>query len=82
MTGMVMGDDVATAIRRLAEVIRDNEDQQMPRLTKLEKEMLHRAAEFVLAGEWPWEGNGSRREDRKEEREQAALQSAANKIAG
>lgn len=52
----------------------------MPRLTKLEKEMLHRAAHFVLAGEWPWEGDGSKRQDRKEEREQAALESAAAKL--
>lgn len=52
----------------------------MPRLTKLEKEMLHRAAHFVLAGEWPWEGDGSTKADRKEEREQAALQAAADKL--
>lgn len=50
-------------------------------LTKLEKEMLRRAAGFALAGEWPWEYGGSPYEDRsKEERERAALQSAANKI--
>ena len=54
----------------------------MPRLTKLEKEMLHRAAHFVLAGEWPWEGDGSARQDRKEEREHAALEAAAAKLEG
>lgn len=52
----------------------------MPKLTKLEREMLHRAAHFVLAGEWPWEGDGSSKETRKEEREQSALQSAADKL--
>lgn len=52
----------------------------MPRLTKLEKQMLHRAAHLVLAGEWPWEGDGSTRANRKEEREQEALQSAAAKL--
>jgi hypothetical protein len=52
----------------------------MARLTKLEKEVLHRAAEFVLAGEWPWEGDGSKKADRKEERDRTALQTAANKI--
>jgi len=52
----------------------------MPKLTKLEKTMLLSAAEFVLAGEWPWESDGSRAADRKEEREQATLRSAANKL--
>lgn len=52
----------------------------MPRLTKLEKEMLRSAAQFVLAGEWPWEGDGSKREDRKEAREQAALKTAIKKL--
>lgn len=45
------------------------------RLTALEKEMLARAAEFVLAGEWPWpEGNVAK--------EAAALQRAADKMQG
>ena len=52
----------------------------MKRLTKLEKEMLQRAAAFVLAGEWPWEGDDSAQEQRKQEREQAALQSAMEKL--
>lgn len=52
----------------------------MARLTKLEKDMLHRAAEFVLAGEWPWEGPDTPKEIRKQEREAAALQSAADKL--
>jgi hypothetical protein len=52
----------------------------MARLTKLEKEMLHRAAHFVMAGEWPWEGNGSVRANKKEMREAAALESAAMKL--
>jgi hypothetical protein len=52
------------------------------RLTKLEKEMLRRSGEFVLAGEWPWEGDGSRRQTRKEERETAALKSAVDKLSG
>jgi len=54
----------------------------MAKLTKLEKQLLHRAAEFVLAGEWPWEEDGSKRGDRKEEREQAALRSASVKLEG
>lgn len=52
----------------------------MARLTKLEKEMLRSAAEFVLAGEWPWEGDGSAKADRKEQRDSAALQSASDKL--
>jgi hypothetical protein len=51
----------------------------MPRLTKLEKEMLRRAAEFVLAGEWPWE-DGTPDETPRERREHAALQSASAKL--
>lgn len=50
------------------------------RLTKLEKEMLRRSAEFVLAGEWPWEGDGTPQEDLKENRERAALEAASNKM--
>jgi len=52
----------------------------MARLTKLEKEMLSRAAEFVLAGEWPWEGDGSIRDDKKEVKETGALKSASEKL--
>lgn len=52
----------------------------MARLTKLEKEMLHRAAEFVLAGEWPWEEKGPDEETAKERRERRALESAATKL--
>lgn len=54
---------------------------RMPRLTKLEKEMLARAAEFVLAGEWPWEDGGvGDLETPKERREIAALKSASSKL--
>jgi hypothetical protein len=53
----------------------------MTRLTKFEKQMLHRAAQFVMAGEWPWEGDGSDRDTKKEAREAAALESAAAKLA-
>jgi hypothetical protein len=53
----------------------------MPRLTKLENEMLHRAAEFVLAGEWPWEEGGPGSDETpRERREFAALKSAAHKL--
>jgi hypothetical protein len=52
----------------------------MARLTKLEKELLRRSAEFVLAGEWPWEGDGSTKDIRTWEREKNALLSAVNKI--
>ncbi len=53
------------------------------RLTKLEKEMLHRAAEFALAGEWPWEENGpSDEETPRERRERVALENASRKIVG
>lgn len=52
----------------------------MARLTKLEKELLRRAAEFVLAGEWPWEGDDSPKAIRKEEREREAMISASNKL--
>jgi hypothetical protein len=53
----------------------------MPRLTKLEKEMLQRAAEFVLAGEWPWEEGGPGDEETpRERREIAALKSASAKL--
>lgn len=49
--------------------------------TKLEKEMLHRAAEFVLAGEWPWEEGGpGSKETPRERRELAALRSASAKL--
>lgn len=54
----------------------------MPRLTKLEKTMLHRAAHFVLAGEWPWEESQTptKRQEQRQEREIDALQSAADKL--
>jgi len=53
----------------------------MARLTKLEKDMLCRAAEFVLAGEWPWEEGGPGDEETpRERRERAALQSASDKM--
>ncbi|MDP3740330.1 MAG: hypothetical protein Q8R02_23285 [Hyphomonadaceae bacterium] len=52
----------------------------MARLTKLEREMLRRSGEFVLAGEWPWEGPDTPKENRKEEREKAALISAVTKM--
>jgi hypothetical protein len=53
----------------------------MSRLTKLEKEMLRRAAEFALAGEWPWEEGGPHDEETpRERRELAALKSARDKL--
>jgi hypothetical protein len=53
----------------------------MARLTKLEKEMLRRSGEFVLAGEWPWEeGPDTSKAIRKWEREVAALKSAVRKM--
>jgi hypothetical protein len=52
----------------------------MSRLTKLEREMLARAAEFAMAGEWPWEGDGGAKDIRTYEREHAALTSARNKL--
>ena len=52
------------------------------RLTKLEKEMLCRAAEFALAGEWPWEESNIQDETPRERREKAALVSARNKLDG
>jgi hypothetical protein len=50
------------------------------RLTKREKELLRRAAEFVLAGEWPWEGDGSDLADIKENRERNTLMEASQKL--
>lgn len=50
------------------------------RLTKLEKELLRRSAEFVLAGEWPWEEDDSPKAIHKWEREVAALRSAVDKL--
>jgi hypothetical protein len=52
----------------------------MDRLTKLEKEMLDRAAHFALSGEWPWEGTDNPNENRKYKREHAALISARSKL--
>lgn len=51
-------------------------DLMNQRLTKLEKEMLQRAAAFVLAGEWPWEDDNTA----QEARERAALESALQKL--
>lgn len=47
------------------------------RLTKKEKELLARAAEFALAGEWPWEAGYTERQQAKEA---ATLQRAADKL--
>lgn len=49
----------------------------MSRLTKKERELLRRAAEFVLAGEWPWEDGYTEAE---QTRETEVLQNAANKL--
>lgn len=46
--------------------------QSSATLTNLERKMLRDAAEFVLAGEWPWEP------EKSSERE--ALESASNKV--
>jgi hypothetical protein len=43
------------------------------RLTDRERRLLAAAAEFVLAGEWPWE-------DANEEAERAALETARTKL--
>lgn len=37
------------------------------RLTAKEKELLRDAAQFVLAGEWPWEEGTERQQDRDRE---------------
>jgi hypothetical protein len=50
------------------------------RLTKLEKQMLYRAADFALAGEWPWEESGVGEETPRERRERDALKSARDKL--
>jgi hypothetical protein len=70
--------------RGLIESMEHNDDtmSKRARLTKLEKELLARAAEFALAGEWPWEGDDSPKEIRKYEREHAALISARDKLQG
>lgn len=52
----------------------------MARLTKLEREMLRRSGEFVLAGEWPWESDDSPKNIRIWEREKSALISAIAKM--
>ena len=54
----------------------------MSRLTKLEMHMLARAAEFVLAGEWPWDEGDSPKQVRQSERELHALISASTKLGG
>lgn len=53
------------------------------RLTKLEKDALARAAEFVLAGEWPWThdpDSGGRLSPERLEREQNRLERARDKL--
>ncbi len=50
----------------------------MTKLSKLEKQMVIDAIEFVKAGEWPWELEDSRREAR----EIAALDRALSKLRG
>lgn len=52
----------------------------MSRLTKLERELLRRSGEFVLAGEWPWDEGDSKAEVRRVERERAALVAALTKL--
>jgi len=52
----------------------------MKRLTRLERELLRRSAEFVLAGEWPWEEGDGPKAIRKWEREAAALRAAIAKL--
>ena len=47
--------------------------KQRSRLTRLERELLARAAQFVLAGEWPWD-------EEAEDIEVAALTRAAEKV--
>lgn len=49
----------------------------MKRLTKLEREMLARCAQFVLAGEWPWSQDVK---ERVMKREGDALESAVKKL--
>lgn len=48
------------------------------RLTAREKELLARCAQFVLAGEWPWEDES----EAEETRNKAALDRACEKLAG
>jgi hypothetical protein len=44
--------------------------------------MLHRAAEFAMAGEWPWEEGGAGDEETpRERRERRALEKARDKLA-
>lgn len=51
------------------------------RLTKKEKELLHRCAMLTLAGEWPWEDSGEASlSEEEQEKEKALLQSAADKL--
>src|SRR5262249_13822320 len=53
----------------------------MPKLTKLERDMLVKAGTFVLAGEWPWEtGDLSPATLRREVLEKGALKSAVRKL--
>lgn len=46
------------------------------KLTKKERELLYRAAQFVLAGEWPWEHE----DENTQERERRTLERAAEKL--
>lgn len=50
------------------------------KLTKLEKDMLYRAAEFALAGEWPWEEKSAYEETSRDRRWRLALESARDKL--
>lgn len=52
------------------------------RLTKLEKELLARCAELVLAGEWPWDEEHTKANERKWIRETNALRDAVTKLNG
>jgi len=52
----------------------------MSRLTKLEREMLIRAGQFVMAGEWPWEEDDTAAAERKYKREYDAIYSAIAKL--
>lgn len=48
------------------------------RLTKKERDLLERCAQFVLAGEWPWEDET----DAQEQRNKRTLERACDKLAG
>ena len=52
------------------------------RLSKEERALLHMAAQFVLAGEWPFEAadGGEMKSDDEIERERAVLKRGAEKL--